>query len=265
VPSDALTFGRSVGFGDVDGDSVGEVLIGDVGSDEVYVYHSADSLPDKLASPAGGDFGQSIAVGGGALYIGADAVSASKQERNSGGVYQYALPLLCKGGGGMCSGSPMDPIWTRSIKNEELGHRLALVDGSGVAATPGISGTSIALFPSGASLPVNPDFGLMDNVSAGDMVGPPDAYDNVIDEIATGTSNAGPDSGNCGNVGAVSLFVNNESVPLILRTDDAIGQDNLFFGRSTAIAGGYLFVGEMGRDIDNDGTRDGQIYVFTLQ
>ncbi|UCF37609.1 MAG: VCBS repeat-containing protein [Acidobacteriota bacterium] len=264
VPADALTFGRSVGFGDVDGDGVGEVLVGDVGSDAVYVYHSSDALPDRLSSPEGGDFGQSIAVGPDGLYVGADAVNASSKQRGAGGVYHYPLPLSCFGGKPpyTCTPSTSPGFVTRAIKNENLGHRLTLANSSDVVTTPAINGNSIAVFPYGSTPSLNlpvPDFGMMDNVSAGDL----DFFGS--DEIATGTSNAGADSGQCYNVGAVTLFVDrDETTPIVLRSNDVIDKDNLFFGRSTAIAGGYLFVGEMGRDIDGKGTDDGQIYVFSL-
>jgi hypothetical protein len=267
-PEPADYFGSALAWGDVVVSNPGpEIVVGASLSDAVFFFNADHVYLGKLLNGSG-RFGESVALGASpGLYVGAKEADESKKTRDSGKVFYFAGGVSCDSQK-ICVASGSIEELQRGIKNEELGRRIAVANSDGDAwedlvAVPARSGSSVAVFPGNEDLdllelPIDSSFGLRQNLSVADV------DESGRDEVVLGTPNAGSDTGGCGNVGAVHVFVDSDPTlaPVILRSPDSVDQDNLMFGWGAYAIGDYIFVTERGRKLNAGDTQDGQIYVF---
>ena len=257
TPTGAERFGKALAFGDVTGDDLPEIIVGAYWSNEVFVYDvdfsksNPFTLLTNLASSTDDLFGSSVAVGGdGALYVGAPWAKVDKKNE-AGKVFRFPDPV-----------STQDPLPVTELqrqnpqRRERLGNFLvvaAVTDPNGVVeelvAAPERSGGSLAFFDldtgqETATLDTTPDLGGFNSLSA-----------------APGVVVAGAPNGNCGGVVYKWSWDGTAfSREILLTPDPAPAGGN--FGWGSYAVGDYIFVTEKGRDQDENGIDEGQIYVI---
>jgi hypothetical protein len=275
---DKAGFGTSVAIGDVDGDSIGEVVVGapnaKVGSvtaaGKVFVFESSGAFQRLVTRPVpkkSDYFGVSVAVGNvvgdlhADLIVGARGVDVGTST-DAGKVFAFPGPL---GYGG----SPVE--LTRSVKGEGLGYRSTVgnvdADAYGDVVTVGYLKPPAVVFTGevwsgqAADFVLQPqaglDLGFGTNIAAGDING------DYRDDVFVATPNATDNFGTCANTGAAYVYVSDTgslSNRVLLQPPDAAAG---LYGWAVAAAPGpdLLLVGEPLRTLGTV-NRAGQVYVY---
>ncbi len=278
-------FGSSVAIGDVDGDSIGEVIVGapdaSVGSvaaagkvfvfefdgDSAFICQQVVTRPGPTGPKKSDYFGESLAVGdvvGGTspdLVVGARGVDVGSAS-NVGKVFAFPGPLS----------SGLSPAeLTRTVKGEGLGYRSTVGDVNGDSVDdvvtvgylkpPAVVFAGLVSSGQAADFILSPqaglDLGFGTNVAAGDING------DGMAEVVVAAPNASDNFGACANTGVAYVYLSDTGPPssrLLLQPADAAGA---LYGWAVAAVPGtqVLLVGEPLRTLGTV-SRAGQVYVY---
>jgi hypothetical protein len=278
---DKAGFGSSVAIGDVDGDTIGEVIVGapdaSVGSvvaaGKVFVFESDGTLQRLVTRPGpkkSDYFGESLAVGDVVgdsqpdLVVGARGVDVGTS-RDVGKVFVFEGPLSP-------GATPVE--LTRTVKGEGLGYRSTVgdVDGDyaddvvtvGYLKPPAVVFAGIVSSGQPADFVLQPqpglDLGYGTNIAAGDING------DGMAEVLVAAPNATDNFGACTNTGAAYVYLSSTgplSSRLLLQPPDAA--EGLYGWAVAPVPGTkVLLVGEPRKNLGSVNLA-GQVYVYLAQ
>jgi len=273
----APRFGSSVAAGNLDSDSAVEIAVGapgetagkTAGPGKVVVVDFASLAKTFVNSPAnqkGDRFGVTVSIGDATgdgdadLVVGARYVDVSGI-RDTGATYVFEHGSL-----GLSATLP------GAIRDEGLRLATLLETGDGdsaleVFATTGVgtSGARGVVFLSGSdgpqTLPIDGLDKNYDPASAGDF-----DLDGASDLLIVGAQNA-TESSTCPNIGAAHAYFDFSSVSTdyVLQPPDSQAGDNFYGWAVEALNGtNIVLLSERRRDLDGNGTKDGQVYVYSV-